>query len=1378
MNPSAQPWYPPAELVLGAPTAGLTAVRWQNDPYRSRIARCPPPPLCGDDDFISLRIESLVPVAGTKTDSPIPAALTAAAAAAVLPTAVQVPVTKGQPYRSSGVTFASVPTQAEARLQKRSQPVSRCQADLKPLWRSFATVSSLDSQGDSQEIEGATTEEKCCAARVRPARPKVPIPRPRSQLNADNAFAAARNLNKTVLAGSLDINPHTPASTPNDSSPDQTSETPAVSASGTDTTTTDGENNTCTTSSPTDVGASTGRNNTCSEDAEEPSCEVISVKSTAQEADVDEKPQCLANRAPPGPTASKKTRLKPKSEKWTIVGGKAGVALASVQAAVVPAKRPTASIASTKARESVSRHRTPDPKAKERVRSKQRQSQAQHREEVNKCSSKDDVIIEQKSKRQRDSRRPRECWTDEELLETLMSSTTISAQTGASSSGNSGDGAASFAIMGVPLVCVTRGEELLTSQSSSRSDARQRNALRLFIRSLAMFETSNAKTLLLQRALNGLPESCHHQCPSLVCAIMLEMSASCVDVEKSLQTCYKALRLSERHNLDTFEMLSRLGITRTLARVVDTMDARENLTRAALIAIDRLEKEALGWIVMQMGVTLEISGLFPDSLAWYEVAERLARSTGQQRLLCEVHCCQSIAYSAVGELERAQQAYEASRLLLSNIHRHCHQRPLQNYAQLKCQLGDMAGALQLQEEELAIAKELGDTHAASRCVGAIALTKRFLGRYDEAAENYMEEFSVHCSRDPRQAVESLTGAASCWRFGGHAQKAYDYCIRALTQARDCHDLTTIAKALAELAETELSMDRLDEAQEHLREALTAVFRVDDAEQKQYLVKAALCEVEWRCCSALGQVYARRGQAFEAMQCADRCHVPNTVHMGRLLLRRQRCAGAIHDATNPELVSRQSVERVLKHPTLKGWNVVCYSLPWAEKLDFMVYVVMLDADSGELKCVAHPLVMSDELVAFFSGPNALWDLLDAPMFTDTGDRMYGDTPLWPQLYSKVAFDFQQNPSNAECLVSLRTDPHYCLRLLYDNFVRPLEADVAGAEGLMFVADGVFSRIPFHALHDGKKYLAERFCTSTCCSMALLCTHAVEDESIKAAVTPPAKATDGGSEESMGGMIPKRYTIVDDASHKVVLMDSFVEEMVAKSNDSSNPVGVCVRHWVVDEKQPVISCVANEQQLIDAASSSDNSKDGNGDISAEAAGNDDPDVSATKHLLSCLRRRGNVTSVRNSLYRAVHENPEGVLELRLRVVPEVKEDYCGTFVGASCDVSASHASEVASSWELRGYALVLCSGIGTYGGLSMHETGVPVYRALQYAGARCMLLAAGSRVPPYVKVPAAAADAALNGRSVAAALREAYVRAIAADVPLEDWCGFALVGLPIS
>ncbi|KAF5218646.1 hypothetical protein ECC02_008426 [Trypanosoma cruzi] len=1349
LNPGARPWYPSCDGALGV---HVPPVRRQNDPYQFTAVHRPPTPLCGDMDLNTIQLDALGSAVAPAT--PAPAA----------------PLRKG-PYRSTMLLEQDVTAIFDLCRKKQPWNKNGWMPGSGTLRVSSGTLSSLESQGDSQEIL-LTQEETCCRAASRTVTPKVSIPLPRSQRIAElrpNKIAVPRVF--------------TPSDPPTALATANANKTPTTPAKHIIT------NNVI---KPTTVTSNMDENNKNNTDNKRPAFKKDAIYDSddddddgAENHENENNTQISSNEAvqnriqeegskpqPPfsplsgSVTFTKKSKPKTKrDEKWTIVQGKAGTD--SAGAAVVASLKKSASLTIPgKVRENGAVVRLPGWQTAEKGKSKQcqqqQQQQQQHREKEDGDAGKDEVIIEAKTKRSRDSRRTKGESSDEELLEGLLigvapSATTVGA-TAAATAASTNQGAlstasegppAAFAIMGVPLASITQSEQLLPS---SQVSMRQKNAHRNFLRSLTVSEASNVKTLLLQRALRLLPESSYHQCPGLVCAILLETGDSCVDVEKSLQTCYKALHLAEKQKLDLFEMLSRLAITRTFARVIDTMDARVNLTRAATIAIAKNEKAALGWIAMQMGVTLEITGLFPESLAWYEVADRLARATEQPQLLCDIYCCQSIAFSAIGELERAQQAYESSRALLPLIPRHRHQRPLQNYAQLKCQLGDMLSALSLQETELEIAKEFGDTRATSRCMGAIALTKRFLGRYDEAAENYMEELSVYNAQDPRQTIESLTGAAVCWRLGGHLQKAYDYCIRALRQAQQCQDLTTLAKALVELAEAELSLNLLDKAQQHLHESLATVARVDEAELKQYLVKAALCEVEWRCCSILEQVHFRKNEAFEALQCSDRCHVPNTAQVTRLLMRRQRRAGVSSETKDAELVSRSAVEGLLRSPMMRGWRIVCYSLPWNEGLDFMAYVLGLDGD-GKLTCVGIPLTLQEEIIAFMCAPNAISKLLDAPMYTEDGVRIYGDTPLWPQLYSKVAFDFSQSPENAERVKSLETDEFYCLKLLHDSFIKPLEVKLGDASGLMFVGDGVFSRLPFHAFYDGQRYLAERFCTSMCCSMALLCTHFAD-----------AMAMEGKEKEA------RRCTVVDDAAHSSVLLDAYL----AKAAEE----GVCVRRVVIDEDLAASGVeTTRDEQLGEETRRIGDAHDG-GDEKDELP-SEDPDIAATQRLLSALHRRGKVRGVRNALYRAVHEEAAagGVLEIRLRAMPEVREDYCGMFVGASSDVIASQSSEIANTWEMRPYALVICTGVGTYSGLSIHETGIPVYRSLQYAGACRMLIAINSRLPTSDRVAAAAVTASMaNGCSVAASVRDAYLQCIADRTPLEEWAAFSLLGLP--
>lgn len=111
---------------------------------------------------------------------------------------------------------------------------------------------------------------------------------------------------------------------------------------------------------------------------------------------------------------------------------------------------------------------------------------------------------------------------------------------------------------------------------------------------------------------------------------------------------------------------------------------------------------------------------------------------------------------------------------------------------------------------------------------------------------------------------------------------------------------------------------------------------------------------------------------------------------------------------------------------------------------------------------------------------------------SSEMNYGDTPLWPQHYSKMAFEYEHNNSETcqQSVKAIQTNPLYCLQVLYKALLQPLQSilqcssDGNEVNGVTFIGDGIFTRIPFHALYDGAHFLVERYNITTCSSLALL------------------------------------------------------------------------------------------------------------------------------------------------------------------------------------------------------------------------------------------------------------------------------------------------------
>jgi tetratricopeptide (TPR) repeat protein len=75
--------------------------------------------------------------------------------------------------------------------------------------------------------------------------------------------------------------------------------------------------------------------------------------------------------------------------------------------------------------------------------------------------------------------------------------------------------------------------------------------------------------------------------------------------------------------------------------------------------------------------------------------------------------------------------------------------------------------------------------------------------------------------------------------------------------------------------------------------------------------------------------------------------------------------------------------------------------------------------------------------------------------------------------------QQEPLDA-----LNTNARGLLQVLYRALIQPLEHQLAGCERLIIIPFGPLHAVPFHALHDGERYLLERYEVSACPSSSIL------------------------------------------------------------------------------------------------------------------------------------------------------------------------------------------------------------------------------------------------------------------------------------------------------
>ncbi len=126
---------------------------------------------------------------------------------------------------------------------------------------------------------------------------------------------------------------------------------------------------------------------------------------------------------------------------------------------------------------------------------------------------------------------------------------------------------------------------------------------------------------------------------------------------------------------------------------------------------------------------------------------------------------------------------------------------------------------------------------------------------------------------------------------------------------------------------------------------------------------------------------------------------------------------------------------------------------------------------------------------------------------------------------------------ERLVALRPNAVAILQSLYRALLQPVERHVAECERLVVIPYGLLHRVPFQALHDGKRHLVQSHEVLTCPSTALLrlCAGRSRQSASRSALVVA---------NSDGGRLPR---VLDEARVVAELLpgECFVEEQATRS-----------------------------------------------------------------------------------------------------------------------------------------------------------------------------------------------------------------------------------------
>ncbi|HEX8474072.1 MAG TPA: CHAT domain-containing protein [Pyrinomonadaceae bacterium] len=538
--------------------------------------------------------------------------------------------------------------------------------------------------------------------------------------------------------------------------------------------------------------------------------------------------------------------------------------------------------------------------------------------------------------------------------------------------------------------------------------------------------------------------------------------ASAGDEQGALPFFAEALRLQTSRGDEGGAAFTRSEIARAYLSLGDRDRALEYLEAARRGFLAAGDRRMAAYTYAHAGAVHDSMGEQKEALAAYERALPLFREAEDRQGEASALNNIGLAYDSLGEKRRAHDSYTRALALIHSEAKLCHALApaLSNVAFGALDAGDRLKALEYLEQALALQRAGGDREGEARTLNNLGFVYNSLGERRKALEYLGRALAVNREVGSREGEGDAFGNLMfTWRAGGRPQAAIFYGKQAVNVYQE------VRRQKASLdREAQRSFVRSREnTYQQLADLLIARNRLLEAQQVLGLLK----EEEYF-------QYVRR-DGNEASGLKGRAAL-NPAESD--LEKRYR---DISEAL-PALARRRG-ELEAKRPNLTADETL--------QLDRINSDLSI-ADQAFQKFVAQ---MSDELPdsqrggAAFAGEDSQGIVEDlrqlgpgvAAVYTSIGEEKYRaivftkDIKAGREYAIKSADLYKKIFAFRQALEDPRSDPRPHAQELYRILVGPVADILKGAqvETVMWSLTGPLRYVPVAALHDGEKYLVERY-----------------------------------------------------------------------------------------------------------------------------------------------------------------------------------------------------------------------------------------------------------------------------------------------------------------
>jgi CHAT domain-containing protein/Flp pilus assembly protein TadD len=540
------------------------------------------------------------------------------------------------------------------------------------------------------------------------------------------------------------------------------------------------------------------------------------------------------------------------------------------------------------------------------------------------------------------------------------------------------------------------------------------------------------------------------------------LNASVGDEQRAFPFFDEALGLQEANGDADGAAFTRSEIARAYLSLGDKDRALEYFGAARRGFQAAGDTRMVAYTYADAGAAHDSMGEKKEALSSYEQALPLFREAGDRQGEASTLNDIGLAYDAMGEKKKARDYYDQA-LVLIRAATLCHALApaLSNAAFESLDAGDHQKALEYLDEALALQRGSGDRAGQARTLNNLGFVYNSLGDRQKALEYLGQSLSLNRELDDRVGEgDTFSNLMFTWRAAGKPQAAIFYGKQAVN---DYQEIRRQKASLDQAAQRSFTRSR-ENTYEQLADLLIARNRLLEAQQVLGLLK----EEEYF------QYVRRDGREASglssraAMNSAESDFEKRYREISEALPKLARQRGEL-EAKRPNLTADEALQ-------LDKLNA---DLSVADQA-FQKFVQQMSDELPDARPGEEPPVAAGESQGIIDELRELGPGV-AAVYTSVGEEKYRvivftkdfkagrEYPIKSaELYKKV-FAFRQ------ALEDPRSDPRPLAQELYRILVGPVADILKGAqvETVMWSLTGPLRYIPIAALHDGEKYLVERY-----------------------------------------------------------------------------------------------------------------------------------------------------------------------------------------------------------------------------------------------------------------------------------------------------------------